>query len=262
MSGNTASNLRYEIGQIERQSLKTTLLILLTIICLFAALFWFAVGGTKVVRSGTYGPFTIGEEKATSVETLRSIQAWPARAIPSHDTLLESPDVSELERNFSLDEGIVVWFGGPVGNPMRLEFDEDVLVRAWPIFPPRTGSNPNRGYDEIDDAMLALQENIEVGMSRSDAFKHISEGAGVMKNFVSAHVADFEGFGTLFYEELQSDAAYSNYVFSKSAWEFRGLERKPWYSFFTDPHYSVVRLFFVDDKLIRIDHLHAPFEMP
>ena len=63
---------------------------------------------------------------------------------------------------------------------MRLEFTGDILDRTWPTFQAKTWSNPNPGYDEIDEAMLDFQNSIVLGMSREDVFELIE----TVPNFV------------------------------------------------------------------------------
>tara|TARA_R110001583_G_scaffold112684_2_gene262590 strand:+ start:190206 stop:190880 length:675 start_codon:yes stop_codon:yes gene_type:complete len=222
----------------------------------------FALGGTRVISTGSYGPFTIGEEKSQSVATLERLGVWPPKPRPFHDTLLEAPDRTELQRNFSEDEGIVVWFGQAFGAPMRLEFLGDTLERTWPTFEPKTWSNPNPRYDEINAAMLAFQDQITIGMSRSDVFERIAGNETGLKAFVSTHVAHVDIFDAQSYERRQVDPSYSDFVRDNSGWSFTGLHHLIWYSSFVAPHYSQVSLFFENDRLQRIEHFHGPVELP
>lgn len=222
----------------------------------------FALGGTKVISKGSYGPFTIGEDKSQSAATLERLDVWPPQPLPAHDTLLENPDTNELQRIFSTDAGIVVYFGQPFGVPMRLEFFGDTLDRTWPKFEPKKWSNPNPGYDEIDAAMLAFQDQITIGMSRSEVFERIAGNETGLKAYVSTHVARIDIFDAQSYEQRLVDPSYSEFVRDGSGWRFDGLNHLIWYSSFTAPHYSRVSLFFENDRLQRIEHFHGPTELP
>lgn len=225
-------------------------------------LVFFALGGTKVVSEGSYGPFTIGEDKSQSAATMEHLGMWPPEPRPFHDTLLEAPDMTELQRNFSEDDGIVVWFGQASGVPMRLEFVGDTLERSWPIFEPKTWSNPNPGYDEIDAAMLAFQNQITIRMSRNDVFERIAGNETGLKAYVSTHVARLDNFEAQSYERRLVDPSYSAFVRDASGWSFTGLHHLIWYSSFAAPHYSRVSLFFQNDRLQRIEHFHGPTGLP
>lgn len=225
-------------------------------------LLMFILGGTKVVTTGPYGPFTIGEEKSRSAATLERLDVWPPQSAPFHDTLLEAPSTTELQRVFSEDNGIVVWFGQSFGVPMRLEFAGDTLARMWPTFAPKTWSNPNPGYDAIDDAMLSLQDQITIGISRSDVFEWIASHDAGLAAYVSTHVARADTFRDLTYEQLQGDPSYSEFVYEQSGWRFTGLDHLLWYSGFATPYYSRVSLFFERERLARIEHFHGPTELP
>ncbi len=231
-------------------------------ITVFILLLLFALGGTKVVSEGSYGPFSIGEDKAQSAATLERLGMWPPAPRPFHDTLLEAPDMVELQRNFSEDDGVIVYFGQALGVPMRLEFIDDTLDRSWPIFEPKTSSIPNPGYDEIDAAMLAFQEQITVGMSRNDVFERIAGNETGVKAYVSTHVARVDIFDTQPYERRLVDSSYSDFVHDTSGWSFTGLHHLLWYSSFVTPYYSRVSLFFENNRLQRIEHFHGPTELP
>lgn len=231
-------------------------------ITVFMVLMLFALGGTKVVSAGSYGPFTIGEDKSQSAATLERLGMWPPEPRRFHDTLLEAPDMTELRRNFSKDDGIVVWFGKPLGVPMRLEFVDDTLERSWPIFEPKAWSNPNPGYDEIDAALLAFQDQITIRMSRNDVFERIAGNETGLKAYVSTHVARVDMFDAQSYELRRVDPSYSDFVRDTSGWSFTGLHHLIWYSGFVRPHNSRVSLFFEDDRLRRIEHFHGPTELP
>lgn len=220
----------------------------------------FILGGTKEITTGSYGPFTIGEEKSQSAATLQQLGVWPPQSRPFHDTLLVAPSIAELRRVFSEDGGIVVWFGRPF--PMRLEFAGDTLVRMWPKFVPKTRSNPNPGDIAIDEAMLSFQDQITIGMSRSEVFGRIaSHGTGLTAS-VSTHVARSDVFRGLSFQQLQNDLSYSEFVYEQSGWRFSGLGHLLWYSGFSTPYYSQVSLFFEHERLARIEHFHGPAELP
>lgn len=222
----------------------------------------FIIGGTKVVKTGSYGPFTIGEEKSQSAATLEHLGVWPPQSAPFHNTLLKAPTIAELQRIFSEDNGIVVWFGQSAGVPMHLEFARDTLDRMWPTFAPKTWSNPNPGYDAIDDAMLSFQNQIAIGMSRSDVFERIASQDTGLTAYVSTHVAREDTFRDLSYEQAQDDPSYSEFVYEQRGWRFTGLDHLLWYSGFATPFYSRVSLFFDREKLARIEHFHGPIELP
>ncbi|WP_028956093.1 hypothetical protein [Sulfitobacter sp. 20_GPM-1509m] len=222
----------------------------------------FIIGGTKVVSTGSYGPFTIGEEKSRSASTLERLGVWPPQPVPFHNTLLEAPTIAELQRIFSEDNGIVVWFGQSAGVPMRLEFAGDTLDRMWPTFEPRRGSNPNPGYDAIDDAMLSFQNQIAIGISRNDVFERIASQDTGLTAYVSTHVVREDTFDDLSYEQAQVDPSYSGFIYEQRGWRFTGLDHLLWYSGFATPHYSRVSLFFDREKLARIEHSHGPIELP
>ncbi len=222
-----------------------------------------ALGSTKVITSGSYGPFTIGEEKQKSAATLERLGLWPpTRALPPKRPRLEAPELSDLLRVFGEDEGVMVFLGLPHGSAMRLEFEDDILTRIWPKFAPRTRSNPNPGYDESHDALFILQGEISIGMSRREAFDRIANDGSGLNVFVSAHVAGEDLFRQLSLDEKQNGEAYSDFVYSKSGWQFRGLDHLVWYSVVVAPHYSTVRLFFENEQLLRIEHFHGPIELP
>lgn len=241
---------------------KTILAVLAMISIAVVMLVMFIIGGTKVVTTGSYGPFTIGEEKSRSAATLEHLGVWPPQSAPFHNTLLEAPSIAELQRVFSEDNGIVVWFGQSFGVPMRLEFAGDTLDRMWPNFAPRTRSNPNPGYDAIDDAMLSFQNQITIDMSRGDVFERIASQDTGLTAYVSTHVARADTFRDLSYEQLQDDQSYSGFVYEQSGWRFIGLDHLLWYSGFATPYYSRVSLFFDREKLARIEHFHGPTELP
>lgn len=231
-------------------------------IVVFALLVVFALGGTKVISNGSYGPFTIGEEKSQSAAILESLGVWPPSPAPFHRTLLEAPDAPELRSVFSEDEGVIVWFGQPFGSAMRLEFTGDILDRTWPTFQAKTWSNPNPGYDEIDEAMLDFQNSIVLGMSREDVFELIANNKSGLKAYVSAHAAGADRFFMVPYEQLKDDPAYSVFVYKKPGWTFTGLDDLLWYSGLVSPFHSRVSLFFENNKLKRIEHSHGPIELP
>lgn len=231
-------------------------------ITVFILLLFFALGGTKVVLTGSYGPFTIGEGKSQSAATLERLGMWPPEPRPFHETLLKAPNRTELHSNFSEDEGIVVWFGQASGVPMRLEFVGDTLERSWPVFEPKMRSNPNPGYDEIDAAMLVFQDQIAIGMSRNDVFVRIASNETGLKAYVSTHVARADVFSGQSYQLRLVDPSYSTFVNDASGWRFTGLHHLIWYSSFVPPYYSRVSLFFENDRLQRIEHFHGPKEMP
>lgn len=241
---------------------KVTIGVVAAAITVLILLVLFALGGTKVVSQGAYGPFTIGEDKSQAAAILERLGMWPPKPRPFHDTLLEAPDMTELQRNFSEDDGIVVWFGQAFGVPMRLEFVGDTLERSWPIFEPKTWSNPNPGHDEIDAAMLVFQDHITIGMSRNDVFERIAGNETGQKAYVSTHVARLDIFEEQTYERRLFDPSYSAFVRDAPGWSFTGLNHLIWYSSFAAPHYSRVSLFFENDRLQRIEHFHGPMELP
>ncbi|WP_299873117.1 hypothetical protein [uncultured Sulfitobacter sp.] len=220
------------------------------------------LGTTKVVERGSHGPFTIGEDKAVSAQTLRQLGLWPPRAIAPHRPWLDSPDFAELERVFGADEGIMVGFGVASSFPTRLEFEGDTLVAYWPVETPKTWSNPNPGYDEAEEAILAFQDRIAIGMSRENVFRSVAQSGQEIGTAVRGHVAGERRFRDLPFAEREVDQGYADFVFGKSGWAFRGLKDAVWYRFFREPHTSLVKLFFDEGTLVRIEHYQTPFELP
>ncbi len=241
--------------------MKYVLAVLVVCATLFGVFVYIVLGTTTVVERGAHGPFTIGEDKAVSAQTLRQLGLWPPRAIAPHRPWLDSPDFAELERVFGADEGIMVGFGVASSVPTRLEFEGDTLVAYWPVETPKTWSNPNPGYDEADEAILAFQDRIAIGMSRENVFRSVAQSGQEIGTAVRGHVVGAQRYRPVPLDELAADSEYSDFVMSKSSWEFDGLKSAVWYSLLKEPYYSRVRLYFEDDKLVRVEHWHGPLRI-
>ncbi len=242
--------------------MKTVLAVLIVCVCLFAGFIAFVLGGTKVVEHGAHGPFTIGEDKAVTAQTLRGLKVWSPDVLPPPRPLLESPTYADLARIFGKDEGVMVGFGVARSFPTRLEFEGDALSAVWPVASPKDWSNPNPGYDAADEAELAFQSRLAIGMSRERVFRIVEQSGKEIDIIVRGHVAGERRFRDLPFAEREVDQGYADFVFGKSGWAFRGLKDAVWYRFFREPHTSLVKLFFDEGKLVRIEHYHTPFELP
>lgn len=241
--------------------MKTILAVLFICVCLFSGYVAFILGGRTIVDRGSYGPFTIGEEKAVSAQTLRQLQAWPPKAIAPHREWRDSPNFAELERVFGKDEGILVSFAARGSIPTQLEFEGDTLVKYWPNFTPKTFPYQPPQHKAAYEAFFAFQERLEIGMTRESVFRILAQSRKEIGTSVSAGVAGWQRFERMSQDERAADPTYADFVYSKSGWNFDGLRSLVWYSNQKEPFYSIVSLYFDNDRLVRVEHRHGPVRL-
>jgi len=219
---------------------------------------------TKVITTGSYGPFLIGQTKEDVIATLREIDEWPVEPVVYERKYLKNPSYSEIVETFSQEAGVMIWVGVSAGAPLRIEFENDFITNTWPYF------DEDRYINRIEELHISgkeyvrLQNLLTLGMSRNDAFKILSGSALELDRTVSNFVVGEQYFRELSFRgrsEIDS-TAYRDLILANNAWKFYGLKEEIWYSSWTNPFYSTVTLYFESDRLERIEHWYSMSEVP
>jgi hypothetical protein len=215
------------------------------------------VGGcaqqTKEVSSGTYGPFSIGENKSSALaKTERITTLSSVVAVASRELYIENPSQSELHQ-LDEDDGILVWVDHHPW-PLRIELENNAVAKIWGAPMPCTASKERMNIACTEINRLSAQ--FSAGMSRQDAYRAIV----TFHTSLSKQVGNFVVGPKELSPAAQATAReYRNFLLSKNGWQFEGLKELPR---FNEPFYSTVTLYFRGDRLIKIKHWSAPYELP
>jgi hypothetical protein len=211
-----------------------------------------AIACTKTTTAGSYGPFTIGEDKHVALLKLEALRVGYVEPVPYEAVQINNPTASSM-RKLEDSEGVLVWFEHDP-FPLRIEFDGDALVRTWPRMEIEQHSPPDSR--RVQGAMSELQRRIEGVPSRQKVFEVICDFASdhetTVGNFVVGEQELRVGAQPLWTDE------YRGLLLDNDAWRFEGLQDQVLY----DPFYSTVTLYFRKDRLERIEHWAFPFELP
>jgi len=224
-----------------------------TILLLFAL---FAIGlfeQTTNISSGSYGPFSIGDSKAATLEKVERITAIVAvEPVPPDDIYLVRPTLKSIH---ALDKsnGILVWLD-EMPFPLRIEMSGNAVTNKWGTVQKCLPSQTRLGMacSEIN----RLSPEIAIGFSRDDVYKTIIAFDTKLSKQVGPFVVGLQEFRT---GKNKSEPEFRKLILANDAWQFDGLKQLSRYK---NPFYSRVTLYFSGDRLSKIRHWSAPYEMP
>lgn len=207
---------------------------------------------TTEISSGSYGPFSIGENKISVLSKLETlVDIAGIGVIPAQTLHLESLTLESMH-SLDQDNGILVWLDlHPF--PLRIEFDSDVVINKWGLLPCRASvEKMNSACNEIH----RLNNQISIGSSRTDVYKTIITFDTELSKQAGNFLVGYQEYRTNYDKRLSQ--AYKDYILANDAWEFHGLKEL---SKFSDPFNSTVTLYFENDRLARIKHWSTQHEL-
>ena len=208
---------------------------------------------TKEVSSGTYGPFSIGESKASALaKTERIAKLRSITPVPCRELYLESPSQAALHQ-LDGDEGILVWLGHNPW-PLRIELENNKISGTWGASSPCRASQVKMNFacEEVKRLSTALAP----GMSRQETYNTIVTFQTPLSKQAGNFVVGLKEFSS---SSQTTEQEYRSFLLSKGGWKFDGLKEL---SRFNNPFYSTVTLSFEGDRLARVKHWSAPYELP
>lgn len=212
------------------------------------------VGCTKTIDSGSYGPFKIGDSKTECLTKLDAAGIRYVEPLPFQDLYFNHPTAEDLAKLNSSD-GIMIWIDQHPW-PLRIEFVNNVVSNTWPDFKP----NPNAPayMKNAEEQLTVLKSLIKIGDSRAKSFSVLISFGRYHSIAVANYLAGAEQFrlspGS--YDIDKND--YRSFLLLQDKWKFEGLNDMGWYNAF----YSRFTFYFVDGKLVKIEHWRFPFELP
>lgn len=207
---------------------------------------------TTEISSGSYGPFSIGENKVSALSKLETLVGIPnIGLIPAQSLYLESPTLESMH-SLDKDNGILVWLDHHP-FPLRIEFDNDVVINKWGILPCRASvERMNIACNEIH----RLNYQITIGSSRTGVYKTIITFDTNLSKQAGNFLVGYQEY-RINYDKRMSQA-YKDLILANETWEFYGLKELSKYS---DPFNSTVTLYFENNRLSRIKHWSTQHEL-
>ena len=208
-------------------------------------------GCTKTIEEGKYGPFSIGESKISVLNKINKMGNKPT-PITYKRIYIEYPSLADF-RELDNDNGITVWLDKEP-RPLRIVLKDNKAFRTWGN---RTecGEFSKKYPDKPCDDIGKIAAIIKPGMNRHEVYK-LLDG---FDDFHSMQVGNFVvGYQEFRIGKNKSREEYNALLLRNNAWRFEGLRDLLWYDHF----YSKVKVYFKEEKLIKIEHEKFPFEMP
>ena len=208
---------------------------------------------TTEITTGSYGPFLIGDSnRVTLAKVEKIIHPCSIEAILSEEIYVENPTLDNL-KVFNRSNGILIWLDRNP-SPLRLVLDGEKFIKVKD--PIEKCQSSNEKINIRCREMNKLIKNLEFTNSRADVYQAIVEFETELHKSVGNY---FLGFGYCNTDEEWSIASYKTFLLDNDAWRFYGLKEL---SRFNNPFYSDVKLYFYEEKLSKVVHWSAPYEVP
>lgn len=210
---------------------------------------------TKDIDSGSYGPFSIGDDKLSCLKKINDAGIPYIEPVAPHETPYSNPNNEYLD---ALDDsqGIIVRVDN-YSYPLRIEFKNSKVSRKWPEYPivPYFVSEDQRANDE---KMKNLSDSIAIG----DDHQKVN---AILLSFEESHhvsvaefLPDWEKISKDVRGHSVNDPDYHAMLMKTDIWKFSGLNDFGRYH----AYYSDFTFYFDKGKLVRITQFRFPFELP
>lgn len=205
---------------------------------------------TNVIHSGSYGPFSIGDDKQTALIKLQAIEDLTS-VVPViyPEIYIENPNSTSIS---SLDnsDGLLIWLNHHP-FPLRVELSQNKVTKKWGAFEKCIASQQkmNIACQEI----IGLNTKIELGMTRNEVYEKILNYRTTLSKQIGNFLIISNTIGPASLDQQKAVLLQSN------GWRFSGLEQQSKYS---APYYSEVTIGFKNNAITEIKHWSSPHELP
>ena len=138
--------------------------------------------------------------------------------------------------------------------PLRVEFEDDEVSKTWGATSDCIASV--EAMNTACRATLFLSEQIDIGNTRKAVYEVILSNQNAWNLQVGNFVPGWQEFRTS--ASIDTDH-YKEFLLQNDAWQFSALKSLSKYQ---NPFYSRITVYFVNDKLFKIVHWSAPYELP
>ena len=211
-------------------------------------------GCKRDIRSGDYGPVTIGQSKPEALAALNAHGIWQISPVVYNEQQIKNPSRNDLTKHLSGEAGVLIWIGGHPW-PLRIEFVDNLVSKKWPEI--RINSTAPEQMKLKGRELARLDQLMKLGMTRQAVFDVLADFKSAFGVTVGNFVVGYQQY-RISGIPVASDPDYRKLLIANDGWQFNGLKDELWY----EPFYSKVTIYFRNDRIERIEHWHFQFELP
>lgn len=207
-------------------------------------------GCTKTIDNGTYGQFIIGESKTSVLNKILELNIKPS-PITFENIYINNPTEGDFE-TLDNENGILIWFDQDP-FPLRIILSENAVLKTWGSSGVCRASKEkmNVACNEIK----RLGNLIHSGIARDALYKLLNGFDSSLSMQLGNFVVGYQSFRV---NKNAPQKEYQALLLSNNAWSFTGLRDLLW----LNHYYSNVKVYFKDEKLIKIEHWRFLVELP